>query len=314
MTTSRSVYLFCLMVLCVRTVSAAESQRFARFQKGNVTSYGVVENNQVRRIDGDLFGTWKPTNETYALADVKLLVPTQPAHVFAMAGNYRSHVVKGATPSSTVTTITTITVDANTQRPTTITTTTETLSIPGEVPEKFRIPQPFLKTPSSLTPHKSSIIIPTGATNVHYEAELVAVIGKTARNVSPEQALDFVFGYTCGNDVSERIWQKGDVQWWRAKGSDTFGPCGPYIVTGVSPHDLMVTLRLNGKELQKESTSQLIHDVAHCVSFISQHNTLLPGDLIFMGTSGTTSAMKPGDKVEVEIANVGLLENDVVAE
>ncbi|MDA1180660.1 MAG: fumarylacetoacetate hydrolase family protein, partial [Planctomycetota bacterium] len=246
--------------------------------------------------------------------DVKLLVPTQPANVFAMAGNYRSHVVKGATPTSTVTTTTTVTIDPEKQQPVTTTSTTETIAIPGVVPEKFRIPQPFLKPISSLAPHLSDIIIPDGATNVHYEAELVVVIGRTARNLSPENAMDAVFGVTCGNDVSERVWQKADVQWWRAKGSDTFGPCGPFLVTGIDYHNLMVTLRLNGKELQKESTNQLIHDIPNCVSFISKHTTLLPGDLIFMGTSGTTSAMKPGDRVEVDIEGVGVLQNNVVAE
>lgn len=292
----------------------AETKRYARFEVGGVTSYGIVEKDQVRRIDGDLFGTWKPTDKTFPLKDVKLLIPTQPTNVFAMAGNYRSHVVKGATPTTTVTTTTTVTIDPEKQQPVTTTATTEAIAIPGVVPEKFRIPQPFLKAVSCLTAHQSDIVIPNGATDVHYEAELVVVIGRTARNVSPENAMDFVFGVTCGNDVSERIWQKSDVQWWRAKGSDTFGPCGPFLVTGLDYHNLMVTLRLNGRELQKESTNQLIHDIPNCVSFISQHTTLLPGDLIFMGTSGTTSAMKPGDSVEVEIEGVGILQNKVIAE
>jgi len=144
------------------------------------------------------------------------------------------------------------------------------------------------------------------------------VIGKRARNVPEDKALDYVFGVTCGNDVSERFWQNDeeqkDVQWWRAKGSDTFGPCGPFIVSGLNYDDLLMTLRLNGEVKQKERTSQMIHNVSKQVSFISQHVTLLPGDLIFTGTSGTTSKLQDGDVVEVELEGVGVLRNRVVKE
>ena len=141
------------------------------------------------------------------------------------------------------------------------------------------------------------------------------VIGKRARKVPKENALDYVLGVTCGNDVSERYWQNDeenkDVQWWRAKGSDTFGPCGPFLVSGLNYDDLLLTLRLNGEVKQRERTSQMIHDVPTIVSFISQHVTLLPGDLIFTGTSGTTSKLQPGDVVEVELQGVGVLRNRV---
>ena len=123
-----------------------------------------------------------------------------------------------------------------------------------------------------------------------------------------------MLGVTCGNDVSARVWQKGDVQWWRAKGSDTFGPCGPYIVSGINYDDLLLELRLNGEVKQKERTSRMIHDVATQVSEISRHVTLHPGDLIFTGTPGETAAIKPGDVVEVELEGVGVLRNEVVAE
>jgi 2-keto-4-pentenoate hydratase/2-oxohepta-3-ene-1,7-dioic acid hydratase in catechol pathway len=118
---------------------------------------------------------------------------------------------------------------------------------------------------------------------------------------------------TCGNDVSARDWQKGDLQWWRAKGSDTFGPCGPYIVSGLNYDDLLLTLRLNGEVKQKQRTSDLIHGVAAIVSWISRHVTLEPGDLIYTGTPGETTAMKPGDVVEVELEGVGVLRNGVEA-
>lgn len=127
-----------------------------------------------------------------------------------------------------------------------------------------------------------------------------------------------MFGVTAGNDVSERIWQNDmevkDVQWWRAKGADTFGPVGPAIVTGVDYSNLMLRLRLNGEVKQEEKTDHLIHDVPTTVSFISQYVTLYPGDLIFTGTPGKTSEIKPGDVVEVELEGAGVLRNPVVAE
>jgi 2-keto-4-pentenoate hydratase/2-oxohepta-3-ene-1,7-dioic acid hydratase in catechol pathway len=168
-----------------------------------------------------------------------------------------------------------------------------------------------------LIAHNEAIVIPKDARTVHYEAELVIVIGKKCSKVSKEDAMQYVFGVTAGNDVSERIWQNDaetkDVQWWRAKGADTFGPVGPYIAAGLDYDDVLMQLRLNGKLMQKERSSQLIHNLAKTVSFISQHVTLHPGDLIFTGTTGKTSAIKPGDTVEVEIEGVGTLVNPVVA-
>ena len=254
--------------------------KFARFKVNDNVTFGTVEGDNVREISGTIFGEWKKTDTVHALSDVKLLVPTNPRHVFAMAGNYKSHLA-GA-----------------------------------KIPPKFRIPQPFFKSPSSLVRHEGQIIIPKDATEeVHFEAEMVVVIGERTRRVSNEDALDYVLGVTCGNDVSERYWQNDkeekDVQWWRAKGSDTFGPCGPFIVSGLNYDDLLLTLRLNGEVKQEERTSQMIHDVAAQVSFISQHVTLLPGDLIFTGTSGKTSALHPHDVVEVELEGVGILRNTV---
>lgn len=261
---------------------AAEPVRFLRFQTGETVAYGLLEGDRVRRLSGDLFGSWAKTETTYALAEVKLLPPTQPTQVLALAGNYRSH-LKGE-----------------------------------DVPPKFQIPQPFFKSPSCLIGQQDAIVLPKDAKTVHYEAELVIVIGKKCRKVSKADALDYVLGVTAGNDVSERIWQNDaeakDVQWWRAKGADTFGPVGPYIVSGVDYGKLMLRLRLNGKVMQEEKTDHLIHDVPSTVSFISQYVTLQPGDLIFTGTPGKTSDIKPGDVVEVELEGAGVLRNPVVAE
>ncbi len=148
---------------------------------------------------------------------------------------------------------------------------------------------------------------------MHYEAEVVIVIGKRARNVSLEQAMDYVLGITCGNDISARTWQRNDVQWWRAKAADTFSPTGPYILSGVDFSDLNMVLKVNGEVRQEAKISDMIHGIAESVSFISKYVTLEPGDLIFTGTPGTTKGMQPGDEVTVEIDGVGVLKNKVVA-
>jgi 2-keto-4-pentenoate hydratase/2-oxohepta-3-ene-1,7-dioic acid hydratase in catechol pathway len=250
---------------------------------GDTTAYGVLEGDQVRQLTGDVFGSFARTTKTYTLKEVQVLPPTVPTQVLAMAGNYKSHLKEQA------------------------------------IPPKFQIAQPFYKSPSCLIASGEKIVIPSDSPGpVHAEGELVIVIGKKASKVPKEKALDYVFGVTCGNDVSERYWQNDagnkDVQWWRAKGADTFGPVGPYITVGLNYDDLLLRLRINGQEKQKERTGQLIHDVASMVSSISRYVTLQPGDLIFTGTPGVTPAIKPGDVVEVEIEGIGVLRNPVVAE
>ncbi len=151
------------------------------------------------------------------------------------------------------------------------------------------------------------------AENLHFEGELVIVIGKRAQRVAAADAAQYVFGVTAGNDVSERNWQKNDLQWFRAKASDTFGPLGPAVVTGLNYNDLLLQTRLNGEVVQSQRTKDLVFDVAAIVSYVSRYVTLEPGDLIYTGTPGTTRAMKPGDVVEVEIEGVGVLRNRVSA-
>jgi 2-keto-4-pentenoate hydratase/2-oxohepta-3-ene-1,7-dioic acid hydratase in catechol pathway len=246
--------------------------RYARFEINGTVAYGVVEGERVRQLSGDLFGKWARTDKTYALSDVKLLVPTVPSKVLAVAVNYKSHA--------------------------------------GDQPIKPTC-EIFFKVPSCLVSTGGDIRIPPGTKDVHYEGEMVIVLGKRARDVPEAKALDYVLGVTCGNDVSARDWQKNDKQWWRAKGSDTFGPCGPLIASGLDYDNLQLTLRLNGEVKQRERTSNMIHSVPEIVSWISRHVTLEPGDLIYTGTPGTTSAIKPGDVVEVELEGVGVLRNKV---
>lgn len=310
--------LFVVMVSAEPTLGGNNSDqpvtKYVRFQVGKTVAYGILEGDRVRRLSGDLFGDWKKTDTTYPLDEVQLLVPSEATQVFAMAGNYRSHLGGDNRTTTTITTVTTVNTDPKTNESESTTETTVETQAPGEIPKILQIPQPFFKSVSSLQRHEGNIVIPKGATEVHYEAELVLVIGKKARNVSKEDALDYVFGVTCGNDVSARVWQQNDVQWWRAKASDTFGPCGPAIASGLDYDNLDFELRLNGEVKQKDNTSYMIHDVASTVSFISQHVTLHPGDLIFTGTTGETSAIKPGDLVEVEFEGVGVLRNTVTAE
>lgn len=273
--------IFLAIVFTANSLQAAEL--YLRFQVGDRISYGLLENDRVRQLSGNVFGAWTKTDNTFALKEVKILTPAVPTQVLALAGNYKSH-LKDAV-----------------------------------IPEKFRIPQPFFKSPSCLIAHGDNIVIPKDSPGpVHFEAELVIVIGKKTSKVSKEKALDHVFGVTCGNDVSERFWQNDeknkDVQWWRAKGADTFGPLGPYIARGLNYDDLLIQLRLNGEVKQKERTSQFIQDIPSTVSFISRYITLHPGDLIFTGTPGTTSEIKPGDIVEVELEGVGVLRNTVTRE
>jgi 2-keto-4-pentenoate hydratase/2-oxohepta-3-ene-1,7-dioic acid hydratase in catechol pathway len=172
-------------------------------------------------------------------------------------------------------------------------------------------PGVFIKLPSCIIATGETIVIPEGATDVHHEAELVIVIGTTAYRVSKEDAPKYIFGITAGNDVSERVWQRNDVQWFRAKASDTFGPLGPAIVQGLNYDDLLVQCRVNGAVVQSQRTSDLLFSVDYIVSYISQFVTLFPGDIIYTGTPGQTRAMKSGDRVEVEIEGVGILQNTV---
>ncbi|HEU4760148.1 MAG TPA: fumarylacetoacetate hydrolase family protein [Dehalococcoidia bacterium] len=255
---------------------------FARFRHRDHVAHGILDGGALRPIEGDMFGTYRLRDESVPLAESILLAPlARPGKILAAAVNYRSHVPRSRE------------------------------IIKEEEPPA--IPQLFLKPASSIIGPDDAILLPPEARRVDLEGELVAVIGRTCRDVSPEQALDYVFGYTCGNDVSARHWQRDDLQWWRAKGCDTFAPIGPVIAAGLDPTDLRLRTRLNGEAVQDTSTSALIHSVADLISFASAHMTLEPGDLLFTGTPGETPRLSPGDVVEVEIEGIGVLRNPVAA-
>jgi 2-keto-4-pentenoate hydratase/2-oxohepta-3-ene-1,7-dioic acid hydratase in catechol pathway len=255
---------------------------FARFRHDEIESWGQVEGGRVRLLQGDLFGEHRLLDDVFSLDSVTLLAPVRPGKIVAAAVNYPSHV-------------------AGSQRITGM----------AEAPPE---PALFLKPSSSVIGPEEAIVLPRDAGRVDYEGELVAVIGRRCRMVAVEEALDYVFGYTCGNDVSARHWQRDDLQWWRAKGSDTFSPIGPFIATDLDPADAELRTRLNGREVQATNTAMLVHGVAALVSFASRTMTLEPGDLVFTGTPGETSSLSDGDVVEVEIKGIGVLRNPVIAQ
>lgn len=251
--------------------------KYVRYATLAATSYGILDGDTIREISGSPLDGHAETGATHQLSSVKLLAPIQPGKIMAVGLNYKSHL--GGRPQP-------------------------------QHPEMFYKPVTALQNPGD------PIVIPRDATDVHYEGEIVIVIGKPTRNVTPEQAKAAIFGVTCGNDVSERNWQHGagkDLQWWRAKGSDTFAPLGPAIVTGIDCSNLLLETRLNGEVVQKQYTSDLIFDCAAIVSWVSGWVTLVPGDIIYTGTPGTTRKLSPGDVVEVEIESIGVLSNPVAS-
>jgi 2-keto-4-pentenoate hydratase/2-oxohepta-3-ene-1,7-dioic acid hydratase in catechol pathway len=245
-------------------------KRYVRFGVQDRIVYGLLEDERVNELKGSIFRRPARTGKTYSLDEVKLLAPCEPSKVMAVALNYASHL--------------------------------------GDRP-KPKNPELFFKAPSAVLAPGGSIVIPPGTERCDYEGELVVVIGRKAKNVSVRQAPHHIFGVTCGNDVSARDWQNDDVQWWRAKGSDTFAPLGPVIAQGLEYDDLLLTTRLNGQSKQRQRTSDLFFSVRQVVSFASRFITLYPGDVIYTGTPGETSPMKSGDVVEVEIEGIGVLKN-----
>jgi 2-keto-4-pentenoate hydratase/2-oxohepta-3-ene-1,7-dioic acid hydratase in catechol pathway len=246
--------------------------KYVRYSHQNIVSYGILEGDTIRELKGNLFAGATPTGRAVKLADARLLAPCQPSKVIAVGLNYKSHI--GERPAATY-------------------------------------PGLFAKLPTSIVGPDDAIVATDDAKNLHFEGELVVVIGRRAKNVSVADAPNYVFGVTAGNDVSERDWQKNDLQWFRAKASDTFGPLGPVIVKGLNYGDLLLQTRVNGEVLQSQRTKDLVFDVPAIVSYISRFVTLEPGDVIYTGTPGSTKAMKPGDVVEIEIEGIGVLRNRV---
>lgn len=254
------------------SVAAGDTTRYVRFEQNGHSHYGIEAGASIEVLNAAPWDGGVTTGETVAARDVRLLAPVEPRQVFAVGFNYMSHRGDRELPAH---------------------------------------PPIFLKLPGAVIGPGDEIVYPPGAMNVHYEAELVIVIGKKASRVTSERAGDYIFGVTAGNDVSERDWQAADLQWFRAKASDTFAPIGPAVVSGLDYRNLLVESRLNGETMQSQSSREHIHDVHAIVSHISKYATLYPGDVIFTGTPGETSAMVPGDVVEIEVEGVGILRNRI---
>lgn len=263
--------------------------RIIRFvDSGGLQRYGEQAlEGKARVLKGDLFGKLEATGETVEVK--KVLAPVVPAAILAIGLNYRKHAEEGG----------------------------------AKIPE---YPVVFMKAPGALQNPGDPIILPPNEPEVDYECELAVVIGKKAKNVPRGEALSYVLGYTCADDVSGRTWQqrKGGSQWCRGKSFDTFCPLGPVLVTREeipNPNALKLKTILNGQVLQDWTTSDMIFDVSFLVSFLSESTTLFPGTVILTGTpQGVGFARKPpvflkhGDTVVIEVERIGRLENPVVAE
>ena len=258
--------------------------KWCRFQSSAGSACGLVEGDTITEVTGSPFATYARTSTTRPLNQAKLLVPVIPPTFYAAGVNYREHVTEMA----------------------------HRRGVKPEFPPQADV---GYRANNALVATDEAIVIPRDATDqVQYEGELVVVIGKPCKRVSEAQALDYVFGYTIGNDVSERTWQRGDRTLWRGKNTDTFKPMGPWIVTGLDPDTLRVIIRLNGQEMFSYAVKDAIFGVRQFISRMSQYLTLHPGDVLWMGTDGATENMKDGDLVEVEIPGIGVLRNPVVRE
>lgn len=264
----------------------SEIVKYVRYAHGGTVSYGVVEGDSVAELTGSIFENAVRTGRVLALSEVKLLVPTQPTKVLAVGLNYASHRIHVEKEEGVF------------------------VSVNGR-PGAKDVPVVFAKFPSSLIPNNTDIVFPEDATNVHFEGELALIIGKKAKNVAPENAREYVFGATICNDLVEREWLLNDLQWFRAKGSDNFGPIGPWVATGLDYGNLRLETRVNGEIRQSSSTSELVFSPDRLLSYCSKFVTLMPGDVIFTGTPGQTQAVTHGDFIEVEIEGIGTLRNRV---
>ncbi len=262
--------------------------KIARFSTTEgAVRYGVPDGKgNFELLTGDIFGDWNLTGNKVEGERVTLLSPVDPPNVIAIGLNYTGHAEESGM----------------------------------ELPER---PVVFLKATTAVCGPEDDIVLPSMAPDeVDYECELVIIMGKEAKHVSEEEALDYVLGYTCGNDVSARDCQiRLDVQWARGKSFDTFAPLGPWIQTEMDPDSAGIRTRLNGTVMQESNTSDLIFSCRELVAYLSNCMTLLPGTAIMTGTpSGVGFARKPpvfvksGDVVEIEIDGIGVLKNDVVAE
>ncbi len=263
--------LFAGLLVSGAFMTAAQAAEFVRYEQGGTVSWGELLGTTIHQLSDAPYLGGSHTGQTVAQSAVTLKAPVDPELVVMTALNFRSHIT----------------------------------GEPAEYPGLFVVPA------NSIIGPDEPMVIPADSSNFHYEAEAIVVIGKRAENVSLEDARDYIFGVTAGNDGSARDWQGADLQWTRAKGSKTFNAVGPKIVTGINPNELQIEGRLNGERRQGENTSDMLYNFDYMVSYISRYFTLEPGDLVWSGTMGRTQQMVGGDVYEVEVEGVGILRNPI---
>jgi 2-keto-4-pentenoate hydratase/2-oxohepta-3-ene-1,7-dioic acid hydratase in catechol pathway len=258
--------------------------RWARFDQNGTATFAIVEGDDLVPVRGSPFATWERTGGKRKLADVKLLIPFEPDTFYACGLNYPEHVREVAAKT-------------------------------GQEPKFPPNPDIGYRANNALIAQNEPIVIPKDATDkVQYEGELVAIIGRKCKHLTRDDALSAVLGYTIGNDVSERTWQRGDRTLWRAKNTDTFKPMGPWIETDLDLESLITKVRLNGQQMIEFHTNHMIFGVVDFLVAMTRYLTLYPGDMVWMGTEGATADMKHGDVCEIEISSIGTLHNPVVRE
>jgi 2-keto-4-pentenoate hydratase/2-oxohepta-3-ene-1,7-dioic acid hydratase in catechol pathway len=258
--------------------------RWIRFTAEGRTAYGILEGDRIEEIGGDPFAGYERTGRRHALGSVKVEVPVWPRTFYCVGLNYVAHlneqVAKGV--------------------------------MKADVPTR---PDVGYRANNALIAHGEDVIIPRDASEkVQYEGELAVVIGRKAKHLSEADALSCVFGYTIGNDVSERSWQKQDRTLWRAKNTDTFKPMGPWIETEADLDAMETMVRVNGRETTRFRTNDMLFGVATFISAMSRYLTLYPGDVVWMGTDGASPNLRHGDVVEIDITGIGTLRNRFVRE
>ncbi|MFJ2368381.1 fumarylacetoacetate hydrolase family protein [Microbacterium sp. NPDC087665] len=250
--------------------------KIARFSHDDAILFGIVDEADLVVLSGDpLFAGYEPTGARVPIADAVILAPVIPRSKIVCVGkNYHDHAAE----------------------------------MGGVAPEE---PLLFLKPNTAVIGPGDTIVRPSLSQQTEYEGELAVVIGKVAKNVSAADALDYVLGYTIGNDVTARDLQRKDGQWARAKGFDTFCPLGPTIQTDFDPAEATIETRVNGEVRQKAPLTDMIHSVEAIIEYASAVFTLLPGDVILTGTPAGVGTFNAGDTVEVEITGLGILRNAV---
>lgn len=256
---------------------------WCRFTRNGRARFGVVDGETVRPVDGSPFQGAKPNGKLLSLSDVKLLPPTWPTTFFCVGLNYRGHIKHAAARGNPV----------------------------AKLPDR---PEVGYRANNALVAHEADIVVPADlAGPLEAEPEVAAVIGRQLRNASREEARAAILGWTIGNDVSARAWQRADRTLWRAKNCDTFKPMGPWIVTDADPSEATTTMRVNGVNVSSFATGEMIFDAIDYIVEITKYITMMPGDVLWMGADGT-APIAPGDTVEIHVTGIGTLRNRVVSE